>query len=70
MVAPEMWGVRTRRVPTAPPTPTHLRRGGKNQLQAHLSPYKFIPAWVTIDGPVDAAFLEAHDVLCQGARLV
>lgn len=28
------------------------------------------PPKVTIDGPIDAAFLEAHNVLCQGASLV
>lgn len=78
--APKTRGMRIRRIPTAPPappTPIHLsragwqaRRSGKTQLQVHLSPHKLIPARVTIDGPVDAAFLEAHDVLCQGARLV
>ena len=28
------------------------------------------PPKVTIDGPIDAAFLEAHNILCQGASLV
>lgn len=28
------------------------------------------PPKVTIDGAIDAAFLEAHNILCQGASLV
>lgn len=29
-----------------------------------------LPPKVTIDSPIDAAFLEAHNILCQGASLV
>lgn len=66
-----------------PPPPPHVPQASQQareekrtkaastqSLPNSAIPTNLPPPKVTVDGPVDTAFLEAHDVLRQGARLV